>query len=154
MNAMYPGTFDPLTLGHEEIINRAAKISDNLLVAVAVNSSKTTMFDLQDRLKLVEIITSRYPNVTFGSYEGLTVDFANANNIDVIIRGARNSTDFNYESQIAQMNNTMDNALESIFFIASDPYKSITSSLVREVISLNGDYSKFVSQQVFDYLKK
>ena len=154
MNAMYPGTFDPLTLGHEEIINRAAKISDNLLVAVAVNSSKTTMFDLQDRLKLVEIITSQYPNVTFGSYEGLTVDFANANNIDVIIRGARNSTDFNYESQIAQMNNTMDNALESIFFIASDPYKSITSSLVREVISLNGDYSKFVSQQVFDHLKK
>ena len=154
MNAMYPGTFDPLTLGHEEIINRAAKISDNLLVAVAVNSSKTTMFDLQDRLKLVEIITSRYPNVTFGSYEGLTVDFANANNIDVIIRGARNSTDFNYESQIAQMNNTMNNALESIFFIASDPYKSITSSLVREVISLNGDYSKFVSQQVFDHLKK
>ena len=154
MNAMYPGTFDPLTLGHEEIINRAAKISDNLLVAVAVNSSKTTMFDLQDRLKLVEIITSRYPNVTFGSYEGLTVDFANANNIDVIIRGARNSTDFNYESQIAQMNNTMDNALGSIFFIASDPYKSITSSLVREVISLNGDYSKFVSQQVFDHLKK
>ena len=154
MNAMYPGTFDPLTLGHEEIINRAAKISDNLLVAVAVNSSKTTMFDLQDRLKLVEIITSRYPNVTFGSYEGLTVDFANANNIDVIIRGTRNSTDFNYESQIAQMNNTMDNALESIFFIASDPYKSITSSLVREVISLNGDYSKFVSQQVFDHLKK
>jgi len=154
MNAMYPGTFDPLTLGHEEIINRAAKISDNLLVAVSVNSSKTTMFDLQDRLKLVEIITSRYPNVTFGSYEGLTVDFANANNIDVIIRGARNSTDFNYESQIAQMNNTMDNALESIFFIASDPYKSITSSLVREVISLNGDYSKFVSQQVFDHLKK
>ena len=154
MNAMYPGTFDPLTLGHEEIINRAAKISDNLLVAVAVNSSKITMFDLQDRLKLVEIITSRYPNVTFGSYEGLTVDFANANNIDVIIRGARNSTDFNYESQIAQMNNTMDNALESIFFIASDPYKSITSSLVREVISLNGDYSKFVSQQVFDHLKK
>jgi pantetheine-phosphate adenylyltransferase len=154
MNAMYPGTFDPLTLGHEEIINRAAKISDNLLVAVAVNSSKTTMFDLQDRLKLVEIITSRYPNVTFGSYEGLTVDFANANNIDVIIRGARNSTDFNYESQIAQMNNTMDNALESIFFIASDPYKSITSSLVREVISLNGNYSKFVSQQVFDHLKK
>ena len=154
MNAMYPGTFDPLTLGHEEIINRAAKISDNLLVAVAVNSSKTTMFDLQDRLKLVEIITSRYPNVTFGSYEGLTVDFANANNIDVIIRGARNSTDFNYESQIAQMNNTMDNALESIFFIASDPYKSITSSLVREVISLNGDYSKFVSKQVFDHLKK
>jgi pantetheine-phosphate adenylyltransferase len=154
MNAMYPGTFDPLTLGHEEIINRAAKISDNLLVAVAVNSSKTTMFDLQDRLKLVEIITSQYPNVTFGSYEGLTVDFANTNNIDVIIRAVRNSTDFNYESQIAQMNNTMDNALESIFFIASDPYKSITSSLVREVISFNGDYSKFVSQQVFDHLKK
>ena len=154
MNAIYPGTFDPLTLGHEEIINRAAKISDNLLVAVSVNSSKTTMFDLQDRLKLVEIITSRYPNVTFGSYEGLTVDFANTNNIDVIIRAVRNSTDFNYESQIAQMNNTMDNALESIFFIASDPFKSITSSLVRQVINLNGDYSKFVSQEVANFLNK
>jgi pantetheine-phosphate adenylyltransferase len=154
MNAIYPGTFDPLTLGHEEIINRAAKISDNLLVAVAMNSSKPTMFALQDRLKLVEIITSRYPNVTFGSYEGLTVDFANANNIDVIIRGVRNSTDFNYESQIAQMNNTMNNASESIFFIASDPFKSVTSSLVREVINLNGDYSKFVSQEVANFLNK
>ena len=154
MNAIYPGTFDPLTLGHEEIINRAAKISDNLLVAVAMNSSKPTMFALQDRLKLVEIITSRYPNVTFGSYEGLTVDFANANNIDVIIRGVRNSTDFNYESQIAQMNNTMNNESESIFFIASDPFKSVTSSLVREVINLNGDYSKFVSQEVANFLNK
>ena len=122
MNAMYPGTFDPLTLGHEEIINRAAKISDNLLVAVAVNSSKSTMFDLLDRLKLVVIITSRYSNVTFGSYEGLTVDFSNSNNFDVILWCAGNSTYFIYESQIAQMNNTMDNALESVFFIASDPY--------------------------------
>jgi len=112
------------------------------------------MFDLQDRLKLVEIITSRYPNVTFGSYEGLTVDFANTNNIDVIIRAVRNSTDFNYESQIAQMNNTMDNALESIFFIASDPFKSITSSLVRQVINLNGDYSKFISKDVVNHLEK
>tara|TARA_B110000238_G_scaffold97458_1_gene106242 strand:+ start:167 stop:649 length:483 start_codon:yes stop_codon:yes gene_type:complete len=154
MNAIYPGTFDPLTLGHEEIINRAAKISDNLFIAVAMNSSKPTMFTLQDRLKLVEIITSRYPNVTFGSYEGLTVDFANANNIDVIIRGVRNSTDFNYESQIAQMNNTMNNESESIFFIASDPFKSVTSSLVREVINLNGDYSKFVSQEVANFLNK
>ena len=154
MNAMYPGTFDPLTLGHEEIINRAAKLFDNLLVAVAVNSSKPTMFNIQDRLRLVEIVSSRYPNVTFSSYEGLTIDFANTNNINVIVRGARNSTDFNYESQISQMNNTMDSALESIFFIASDPFKSITSSLVREVIIQNGDYSKFVSQDVTNFLGK
>jgi pantetheine-phosphate adenylyltransferase len=154
MNAMYPGTFDPLTLGHEEIINRAAKLFDNLLVAVAVNSSKPTMFNLQDRLKLVEIVSSRYPNVTFSSYEGLTIDFANTNNINVIVRGARNSTDFNYESQISQMNNTMDSALESIFFIATDPFKSITSSLVRQVIHLNGDYSKFISKDVANHLLK
>jgi len=151
---MYPGTFDPLTLGHEEIINRAAKLFDNLLVAVAVNSSKPTMFNLQDRLKLVEIVSSRYPNVTFSSYEGLTIDFANTNNTNVIVRGARNSTDFNYESQISQMNNTMDSALESIFFIASDPFKSITSSLVRQVIDLNGDYSKFISKDVANHLGK
>ena len=154
MNAMYPGTFDPLTLGHEEIINRAAKLFDNLLVAVAVNSSKPTMFNLQDRLKLVEIVSSRYPNVTFSSYEGLTIDFANTNNINVIVRGARNSTDFNYESQISQMNNSMDSALESIFFIATDPFKSITSSLVRQVIDLNGDYSKFISKDVANHLLK
>jgi pantetheine-phosphate adenylyltransferase len=154
MNAMYPGTFDPLTLGHEEIINRAAKLFDNLLVAVAVNSSKPTMFNLQDRLRLVEIVSSRYPNVTFSSYEGLTIDFANTNNINVIVRGARNSTDFNYESQISQMNNTMDSALESIFFIATDPFKSITSSLVRQVIHLNGDYSKFISKDVANHLLK
>ena len=154
MNAMYPGTFDPLTLGHEEIINRAAKLFDNLLVAVAVNSSKPTMFKIQDRLKLVEIVSSRYPNVTFSSYEGLTIDFANTNNINVIVRGARNSTDFNYESQISQMNNTMDSALESIFFIATDPFKSITSSLVRQVIDLNGDYSKFISKDVANHLVK
>jgi len=151
---MYPGTFDPLTLGHEEIINRAAKLFDNLLVAVAVNSSKPTMFKIQDRLKLVEIVSSRYPNVTFSSYEGLTIDFANTNNINVIVRGARNSTDFNYESQISQMNNTMDSALESIFFIATDPFKSITSSLVRQVIDLNGDYSKFISKDVANHLVK
>ena len=154
MNAMYPGTFDPLTLGHEEIINRAAKLFDNLLVAVAVNSSKPTMFNIQDRLRLVEIVSSRYPNVTFSSYEGLTIDFANTNNINVIVRGARNSTDFNYESQISQMNNTMDSSLESIFFIASDPFKSITSSLVRQVIDLNGDYSKFISKDVANHLEK
>ena len=154
MNAMYPGTFDPLTLGHEEIINRAAKLFDNLLVAVAVNSSKPTMFNLQDRLRLVEIVSSRYPNVTFSSYEGLTIDFANTKNINVIVRGARNSTDFNYESQISQMNNTMDSALESIFFIATDPFKSITSSLVRQVIDLNGDYSKFISKDVANHLVK
>jgi len=154
MNAIYPGTFDPLTLGHEEIIDRSSKLFDNLLVAVVMGSPKSTMFKLEDRLKLVELIAGRYPNVTFSSYEGLTVDFSNSHNIDVIVRGARNSTDFNYESQIAQMNNTMDKTLESIFFIASDPFKSITSSLVREVINLNGDYSKFVSQEVTNFLDK
>jgi len=154
MDAIYPGTFDPLTLGHEEIISRAAKLFDNVLVAVAVNSSKPTMFDLQDRLKLVEIISNRYPNVTFTSYKGLTVDCAHTNNIKTILRGARNSTDLNYESQISQMNNSLNDSIESLFFIASDQYKSITSSLVREVIDANGDFSKFVSKDIFSYIRK
>jgi len=151
---MYPGTFDPLTLGHEEIIDRAANLFDHLLVSVANDSLKSTMFELDDRLKLVEIISSRYPNVTVSSYDGLTIDFAKSNNINVILRGVRNSSDFNYESQISQMNNTMDKSLESLFFIASDSYKSITSSLVRQVISLNGDYSNFISNDVARYIKK
>ena len=154
MNAMYPGTFDPLTLGHEEIIDRGANLFDHLLVSVANDSLKSTMFELDDRLKLVEIISSRYPNVTVSAYDGLTIDFAKSNNINVILRGVRNSSDFNYESQISQMNNTMDKSLESLFFIASDSYKSITSSLVRQVISLNGDYSNFISNDVARYIKK
>lgn len=154
MNAMYPGTFDPLTLGHEEIIDRAANLFDHLLVSVAKDSSKSTMFELNDRLKLVEIISSRYLNVTVSSYDGLTIDFAKSNNINVILRGVRNSSDFNYESQISQMNNSMDKSIESLFFIASDSYKSITSSLVRQIISLNGDYSNFISNDVARYIKE
>ena len=154
MIALYPGTFDPLSLGHEDVIIRASKLFDHLIVGVSNDNSKNNKYSLEERLHMLSLISKKLPNVTCESYSGLTVDFANANNIDVIIRGARNSTDFNYESQIAQMNNTMDNALESIFFIASDPYKSITSSLVREVISLNGDYSKFVSQEVANFLNK
>jgi len=154
MNAIYPGTFDPLTLGHEEIIARAAKVFDNLLVAVVEDSSKVLMFNLVDRLKLVEIISNRYQNVTFTSYKGLTVDCAHTNNIKIILRGIRNSTDFNYESQISQMNNSLNDSIESLFFIASDQYKSITSSLVREVIDSNGDYKKFISKEVYDYIKK
>lgn len=110
------------------------------------------MFLLEDRLKLIEIVSSQYSNVTFSSYDCLTIDFAKANNINVVVRGARNSTDFNYESQIAQMNSTMDNTLENIFLIAADPFKSINSSLVRQVIDLNGDYSKFVSHEVANFL--
>ena len=154
MKVLYPGTFDPLTLGHEDIIGRASKLFDNLLVAVVKDSAKSTMFKLEDRLKFVQIITSQYSNVTFTSYEGLTVEFAKANNIDVILRGTRDSTDFNYESQMAQMNNAMDDKLESIFLIASDSYKSITSSLVRQVIDLKGDYSKFISQEIANQIKK
>ena len=154
MKVLFPGTFDPLTLGHEDIIARASKIFDHLLVAVVTDSAKSTMFKLEDRLKFVQIITSQYSNVTFTSYEGLTVEFAKANNIDVILRGARDSTDFNYESQMAQMNNTMDDKSESIFFIASDTYKSITSSLVRQVIDFKGDYSKFISQEVANQIKR
>ena len=154
MKVLYPGTFDPLTLGHEDIIARASKIFDHLLVAVVTDSAKSTMFKLEDRLKFVQIITSQYSNVTFTSYEGLTVEFAKANNIDVILRGVRDSTDFNYESQMAQMNNTMDDKSESIFFIASDTYKSITSSLVRQVIDFKGDYSKFISQEVANQIKR
>ena len=154
MKVLYPGTFDPLTLGHEDIIARASKIFDHLLVAVVTDSAKSTMFKLEDRLKFVQIITSQYSNVTFTSYEGLTVEFAKANNIDVILRGTRDSTDFNYESQMAQMNNTMDDKSESIFFIASDTYKSITSSLVRQVIDFKGDYSKFISQEVANQIKR
>jgi len=153
MIAIYPGTFDPITLGHEEIIFRASRLFDYLIIGVAQNNIKHSNLHLDHRLALVNLASKDFPNVSFESYQGLTINFAKAKKAQVIVRGVRNTSDFNYESQMAGMNNIMDKEVETLLLVSSDSVKSISSTIVRQILSLDGDTSKFLSSEVNNYLK-
>lgn len=147
--AMYPGTFDPITLGHEDLVRRAASLFDSVVVAIAINTgSKTPMFTIDERLAMARNALEEFPNVEVTSYEGLTVDFARANGLRVIIRGLRAVSDFEYEFQLANMNRHLTEEVETAFLTPTEKYTFISSSLVREIAALGGDVSKFVSATV------
>ena len=147
--AMYPGTFDPITLGHEDLVRRAADLFDRVVVAIAINTgSKKPMFTTAERVAMAMSALEEFPNVEVTSYEGLTVDFARANGLRVIIRGLRAVSDFEYEFQLANMNRALTEDVETVFLTPTDKYTYISSTLVREVASLGGDVSGFVSSKV------
>ena len=147
--AMYPGTFDPITLGHEDLVRRAAVLFDRVVVAIAVNTgSKQPMFTTAERVAMAASALSEVENVEVTSYEGLTVDFARDNDLRVIIRGLRAVSDFEYEFQLANMNRHLTDAVETAFLTPTEKYTFISSSLVREVAELGGDVSAFVSPKV------
>ncbi len=147
--AMYPGTFDPITLGHEDLVRRAAVLFDRVVVAIAVNTgSKQPMFTTGERVAMAASALSEVENVEVTSYEGLTVDFARDNDLRVIIRGLRAVSDFEYEFQLANMNRHLTDAVETAFLTPTEKYTFISSSLVREVAELGGDVSAFVSPKV------
>ena len=149
VSAMYPGTFDPITLGHEDLVRRAAKLYGRVVVAVAANTgSKAPMFTLAERVELAQSALSGIDNVEVTGYEGLTVDFARKNGLAVIMRGLRAVSDFEYEFQLANMNRHLTNDVETVFLTPSDKYTFISSTLVREVASLGGDVTEFVSSKV------
>lgn len=148
-SAIYPGSFDPITYGHIDIIKRAAKIFDNLTVAVLDNRAKHSLFSVAERVKMIEEMVKELPNVSVTSYEGLLVDYAKNNNINVIIRGLRAVTDFEYELQMSQTNAKLsDGAVETIFLNTDLRYAYLSSSTVREVASFGGDISKFVPEEI------
>lgn len=148
-SAIYPGSFDPITYGHIDIIKRAAKIFDNLTVAVLDNRAKHSLFSVEERVKMIEEMVKELPNVSVTSYEGLLVDYAKNNNINVIIRGLRAVTDFEYELQMSQTNAKLsDGAVETIFLNTDLRYAYLSSSTVREVASFGGDISKFVPEEI------
>lgn len=149
ISAMYPGTFDPITLGHEDIVRRSLTLFDKVVVAIAANpGSKAPMFSVDERVALAEAVLADIGNVEVTGYTGLTVDFAREHELRVIIRGLRAISDFEYEFQLANMNRHLTNEVETAFLTPTEKYTFISSSLVREVATLGGDVSEFVSPKV------
>jgi pantetheine-phosphate adenylyltransferase len=149
---MYPGTFEPITLGHEDLVRRACRIFDHVVVAIAANPSKEPMFSLEERVELARASMTDINNIEVSGYEGLTVDFARDNGLGVIMRGLRAVSDFEYEFQLANMNRHLADDVETAFLTPNENYNFISSSLVREICSMGGDISEFVSPVVNDAL--
>ncbi len=149
VGAMYPGTFDPITLGHEDLVRRAVRLFDRVVVAIAANpESKAPMFSVEERVALASAALADIDNVEVTGYKGLTVDFACEHGLTVIIRGLRAVSDFEYEFQLANMNRHLTDEVETAFLTPTEKYMFISSSLVREVAALGGDVSDFVSPKV------
>jgi pantetheine-phosphate adenylyltransferase len=145
--AVFPGSFDPITLGHVDIINRALSLFDEIIIAVGVNADKKSMFSLDDRLHHIREAFKDESKVKVLSYTGLTVDLCKKENANFILRGLRNSSDFNYEQSIAQTNSSLTD-VESLFIMCNPGLSNISSSIVRDIIRNGGDYSKMVPRSV------
>ena len=148
--AIYPGSFDPLTLGHLDIIERSAKIVDELVVGVLNNSAKNSLFSLDERVSMIKEMTDSMPNVTVTSFNGLLVDYMREIDATIIVRGLRAVTDFEYELQIAQTNHVENPEVETIFLTTSLQYSYLSSTIVKEFASYGGDLSKFVPARFID----
>ncbi|MEE4162587.1 MAG: pantetheine-phosphate adenylyltransferase [Woeseiaceae bacterium] len=151
--AMYPGTFDPITLGHEDLIRRAAKVFDTVVVAIAADTgSKAPMFSLEERVDMARDVIGDIAGVEVTGYQGLTIKYAEDHGLDVIIRGLRAVSDFEYEFQLASMNRQLTEAVETVFLTPTTEYTFISSSLVKEVATLGGGVSEFVSPVIEEAL--
>lgn len=150
-SAVYPGSFDPLTLGHLDIIKRASKMFDHLTVSVLDNRAKNALFSVEERVSILKEATKDLSNVSVDSFNGLLVDYAKQNDIHVSVRGLRAVTDFEYELQIAQTNRKLsDGSLDTVFLTTSLEYAYLSSSSVKEIASFNGDISQLVPDFVVD----
>ena len=148
--AVYPGSFDPITFGHIDIIERSAKMVDELVIAVLRNSAKNSLFSLEERVNMIKEVTKDFPNVKVETFDGLLVDYMRQIDATIIIRGLRAVTDFEYELQIAQMNHVLKENAETIFLMTSLQYSYLSSSLVKEIASYGGDISKFVPNELIE----
>ncbi len=145
---IYPGTFDPLTVGHLDLIHRSIKIFDQLTVAVAADMPKTPLFSLDERVEMVKLATQGLPKVKVDAFSGLLVDYLRRSQAHVVLRGLRVLSDFEYEFQLAQMNRKLDPEFEIVYMLPDERYTSISASLVKEIASLGGDVSEFVPEAI------
>ncbi|MFC6253475.1 pantetheine-phosphate adenylyltransferase [Secundilactobacillus hailunensis] len=152
--AVYPGSFDPLTLGHLNIIERASRLFDQLIVTVGINISKNMLFTPEERVALIQKSVSHLPNVTVQAEDGLTVQFVKEVGATVIVRGLRDSRDLAFESDIANINRYLDHSIESVFLMTDPKYSFISSSILKEVLHFNGDVSKLVPPAVAEALNQ
>ena len=145
---IYPGSFDPVTYGHLDIIDRASKVVDKLIVGVLTNSTKSPLFSMEERVRMIQDLIRTYGNVEVRAFSGLTVDFAHENGATVIVRGLRAVTDFEYELQLSQTNKVMAPDIDTIFFTTNLQYSYLSSSTVKEIASYHGDIHMFVPEEV------
>ena len=152
--AVYPGTFDPITNGHTDLVRRAASIFNRVVVAIAANPNKAPMFPLEKRVELARAVLGDLPNVEVMGYSGLTVEFARRNDLFVIMRGLRAVSDFEFEFQLANMSRHLSREIETVFMTPQEQFTFISSTLVREIAVLGGDVSEFVHPVVAAELRK
>ena len=154
LTAVYPGTFDPMTFGHEDLMRRAARLFERLVVAVAAGHHKRTMFTIAERLDIAKELSSKYPNIEVMAFRGLLRDFVVEVGGKVVVRGLRAVSDFEYEFQMAGMNRQLMPEVETVFMTPSDQYQFVSGTFVREIATLGGDVSKFVSPLVLSRLQQ
>ncbi len=154
LTAVYPGTFDPMTLGHQDLMRRASRLFGRLIVAVAAGHHKRTMFTVDERLEIAAELAKPYPNIEVVAFRGLLRDFVVANGASVVVRGLRAVSDFEYEFQMAGMNRQLMPEVETLFLTPSDQYQFVSGTFVREIAVLGGDVSKFVAPLVLSRLRE
>ena len=152
--AVYPGSFDPITYGHLDIIERGLEVFDEIVIAVARNSEKKSLFSTEERIRHIEATIGDNPNVTVDTFDGLLVDYVLSKGAKIILRGLRAVSDFEYEFQVAQMNHNLKNEVETLFMMTSVPYGYLSSSIVKEVASLNGPVESLVPPVVRQALQE
>ena len=151
--AMYPGTFDPFTNGHNDLVRRACRIFDHVVVAIAANPGKAPLFSLEQRMALARRVLADVPNVEVAGYSGLTVNFAREHGLNAIVRGLRAVSDFEFEFQLATMNRHLSSDVETVFLTPTEQFNFISSTLIREIASLGGNVGEFVHPIVAEALK-
>lgn len=151
--AIFPGSFDPITIGHVDLIKRSVPLFDKIYLAIGQNTQKKFLFSLEQRKDWIENVAKEFDNVEVAVYQGLTVNFANEANANYLIRGLRNASDFDYEKTISQLNNIIGKGLETLFFISHPEFSHISSTIVREIIKGRGDVSSFVPALINEDLK-
>ena len=152
--AIYPGSFDPVTLGHYDIIERSSKIFDKLIVGVLNNSAKSPLFSVEERVNMLKDVTSHFPNVEVQSFAGLLIDFVRSNDANVIVRGLRAITDLEYELQLAQMNRVIAPEIDTLFLTTNLKYAYLSSSMAKEVAMYGGDISSFLSPEIAEKVRE
>lgn len=151
--AIYPGSFDPITKGHLDILKNAASIFDKVIIAVAHNGAKKGFLTVEERVDLIKKSLGDLKNVEVDAFEGLTIEYAKKHGAEVLIRGLRAVSDFEFEMQLSQTNSALCDDIKTVFLTTKPKYNFISSSTIREILSNNGDISKFVPEPVFEYLK-
>ena len=152
--AVYPGTFDPMTMGHVDLVKRASKLFDTVIIAIASSDSKKPMFSLKERIEIGNKIFAEDPKVEVVGFSGLLVNFAKDNDANILIRGLRVVADFEYEFQLANMNRSMSPDIESVFLTPKEEYSYISSSLVKEIATMGGDVTRFVDAVTLEALNQ